>query len=409
MAATTTSETATARATPDALIVGAGPGGLTCARILQQGGWQVTVLDGETGPQARGQGGSLDLQTESGQWALARAGLSEQFAALTRPEGQSMRILDSTGAVLLSVAAEAAQDTGNGADAAAVPSGDPSDQPNPEIDRGQLRDLLLDSLAAGTVHWGERVTEVRVGAGGATVHTAAGEHRAELLIGADGAWSKVRRALAGNGTAEPEYSGISFVEGWLSDIEPASELAALVGDGSMSAAGVQQKIVVQRSAFGRARVTLQFRDALDWAERDGVDTGSDHAVRRYLHGRYAGWAGQLTELIDACDDGFTVRPVLALPVPHRWRHQRGVTLLGDAAHLMSPFTGMGANSAMLDGAELAIALLTTPDDPDAGLRRYEQRMFPRASAAAAAAREGLQRNFSDRGAAGVLAYFAQFA
>lgn len=387
-------------------IVGAGPGGLTCARILQQADWDVTVLDAEAGPEARGQGGSLDLQRESGQWALARAGLSERFAELARPEGQSMRILDADGRVLLAVTP---QQGPTGPDDAT----DSADQPNPEIDRGQLRELLLGSLADGTVRWGERVTAVLARSEGATLRTETGRRDAPLLVGADGAWSRVRRALAGNGAAEPEYSGVSFVEGWLSDIRPTSALAALIGDGSMSAAGVQQKIVVQRSAFGRARVTFQFRDALDWATREHLDLGSDSAVRRYLHRRYAGWADELTALIDQCDrgvdGGFAVRPVWALPVPHQWQHQRGITLLGDAAHLMSPFTGMGANSAMLDGAELALALIDTPEDQDTALRRYEARMFPRAAAAAAAAREGLQRNFSGRGAAGVLAYFAQFA
>jgi 2-polyprenyl-6-methoxyphenol hydroxylase-like FAD-dependent oxidoreductase len=119
-------------------VVGGGPGGLTCARILQRHGLAVTVYDRENGPDARDQGGTLDLHAEDGQVALREAGLLEDFFRLARPEGQEMRELDTAGKILRHHVPE------------------PDERFKPEIDRGQLRDLLLGSLQPGTVRWDGR-------------------------------------------------------------------------------------------------------------------------------------------------------------------------------------------------------------------------------------------------------------
>lgn len=78
-------------------IIGAGPGGLTLARILQQHGVQATVFEREAHAHERPQGGTLDLHVGSGQHAIECAGLSEAFMGIARYEDQGDRLYDKTG------------------------------------------------------------------------------------------------------------------------------------------------------------------------------------------------------------------------------------------------------------------------------------------------------------------------
>jgi 2-polyprenyl-6-methoxyphenol hydroxylase-like FAD-dependent oxidoreductase len=360
---------------PRIAIIGAGPGGLTCARILQRHGIAVTVHDLDASRTARDQGGTLDMHPDTGQHALHEAGLWDAFAALSRPEGEQMRLVDRHGQIVF--------------DAAPPQDG----QGNPEIDRGQLRDLLLDSLTPGSVHWGHRLTRAEpLGAGVHRLHFADGSTTdADLVVGADGAWSKVRRLLS---DATPVYTGVSFVETGFDDADhrhPA--LAALTGNGTMMALDNNQGFVAQRNSGGHIRTYVGMRTDEDW-HRHGLDLDLDldlddsQAVREALLKHFADWSEDLLGFITDTDAGYINRPLYALPVPHTWVHTLGVTLLGDAAHLMSPFSGMGANLAMRDGADLATALIEHPTIDDA-ITAYENILLPRSHEAAQGAAEGI--------------------
>ncbi|MFF3617455.1 FAD-dependent oxidoreductase [Streptomyces sp. NPDC002580] len=347
-------------------VVGAGPAGLTFARVLHRHDHPVTVLERDPAPDARPPGGTLDLHAGLGQLALDKAGLLAEFQALSRPEGQAMRILDTDGTVL--------RDWRPRAD----------DRANPEIDRGQLRDLLLGPV---DVQWGRGVTQVTPGTqDGVLVHFTDGRQESfDLVVGADGAWSRTRPALS---SVTPHYTGVTSVEASLDDIDTRHpDLARLIGDGSMAVYGVNRALVAQRNSGGHVRVYAQFRAPLDW--HSNLDLSDVEAVRSSLLALFDGWAAPVLEPLRRVT-AFVHRPLYVLPVSHTWTHVPGVTLLGDAAHLMPPL-GAGANLAMLEGAELAEAVATGPGDPDTAVRAFEEVMWARANRWAKITTTGLER------------------
>ncbi|MFD9467433.1 FAD-dependent oxidoreductase [Streptomyces sp. NPDC060027] len=340
-------------------IIGAGPGGLTCARILQRRGIAITVYDRDAGPEARNQGGTLDLHADNGQIALREAGLLEKFFKLARPEGQEMRQIDPRGTIT----------------SHQVPEAD--ELFKPEIDRGQLRDLLLDSLQPGTIQWGRALERVSGPVDGPRqLHFADGTIiETDLVIGADGAFSRVRPAVS---SAVPEYSGVSFLEAWFNDVENSHpEISALVGQGGAHAADGERGMFAQRNGGDHIRVYLIQRVPVDWISRSGLTIQDTDDLRALLLDRYADWSPSLLRMITDNDGPYTHRPIFALPVPHAWKHNPTVTLLGDAAHLMPPL-GVGVNLAMLDASELALALAESPTVGEA-IRTYEQTMLPRST------------------------------
>ncbi|MFD0125388.1 FAD-dependent oxidoreductase [Streptomyces virginiae] len=338
-------------------IIGAGLGGLTLARVLHVHGIPARVYEAEASPSARLQGGLLDIHDYNGQLALKAAGLMEEFHSIVLEGRQAMRVLDPDGTVLLDKA-----DDGTGG--------------RPEVQRGELRRILLDSLPAGTVRWGHKAGSIRaLGEGrhevqfddGSTVVTG-------LLVGADGAWSRVRPLLS---TAIPEYTGTSFVETYLFDADTRHPAAAkAVGGGMLMAAAPGREIFAHRETGDTLHTYVSLARPLDWFA--AIDFTDAAAATARIAREYDGWAPELTALITDADTGPVLRHQYALPTEHRWDRVPGVTLVGDAAHLAPP-NGEGANLAMLDGADLGQALAAHPDDIEAALTEYEQVMFPRSS------------------------------
>ncbi|MFI6846136.1 FAD-dependent monooxygenase [Kitasatospora sp. NBC_00085] len=339
-------------------IIGAGLGGLALARVLHVNGIDAVVYEREPSRGARGQGGMLDLHSGTGQRALREAGLIDRFHAIARREGQDLRLLEPDGTLLLQ------EDT-------------PDDAPleRPEVDRADLRNLLLDSLPEHAVRWGHAFEHADRG----LLHFTDGSSATcDLLVGADGACSRVRALLT---DARPVHTGQNVVELGIPDIDRTHpDLAAMVGRGNYWVLGNGQSLAAQRNGDGRVRIYLSFSTAEDWFASSGIPFDDPAVARVRLIDLFTGWDSRFTALIAACDDTVLPRSITTLPVGLTWPSTRGITLLGDAAHLMPP-VGQGANMALLDGALLGLALAAHPDDFPAAVEEYEREMFERTSAA----------------------------
>jgi len=158
-------------------IIGAGPSGLTLARLLEINNIDYMVYERDESPEPKfiNQGGTLDIHASSGQVALKEARLFDEFKSIARWDASRVFMQNPSGTVT-------------------AVFGDERDAP--EIDRLQLRKLLLDSIPTDKIRWGHRVKSIERG-DTASEHvisfvnsTSASGFRA--IVGADGAWSKVR-------------------------------------------------------------------------------------------------------------------------------------------------------------------------------------------------------------------------
>ncbi|KAF9048214.1 FAD/NAD(P)-binding domain-containing protein [Hymenopellis radicata] len=347
---------------PSIAIVGAGPSGLTFARILHQGGITPTLFELDASASARGQGGSLDIHEQTGQRAIAAAGLTAEFQKIVRPEGDTLRLADKTGFLHI--------DEEN------------PGQERPEVDRAQLRRMFIESLPAECIRWGSKVVSVAPESTGnkfaitlADGSTAGGF---DLVVGADGAWSRVTASSYGRDAVLlwDQQRRIPHDAPRHAHARRARNLLLLER---------QQGPV--RAAPGR-RERAHVRDvarAGDVAGGSGVPVSSGQAAVR--GGAFGDWSEANKNLVLLSGDDWIVeRKLVMLPVDHTWETRAGVTLLGDAAHVMTPFAGEG----------LAQEVLRSPGDLGTAVRAYERGMFGRMSKMAEETMQGMDIMFNDR-------------
>ncbi|MGX1322129.1 2-polyprenyl-6-methoxyphenol hydroxylase-like FAD-dependent oxidoreductase [Bradyrhizobium sp. USDA 377] len=325
----------------------------------------------------------LDIHDDSGQLALKAAGLFDEFRGLIHEGGQASRVLDQHAHVLLDE-----PDDGKGG--------------RPEVHRGALRRLLLDSLPAEAIQWGKKLTGVVTHGAGRheLTFTDGSSVSTNLLVGADGAWSKVRPRLS---NAEPKYVGTCFIEMYLHDADARHKATAeAVGGGGLFAVAPGQGIFAHREPGSTLHAYIALNRPAGWIA--GIDFSDGPTAAARIAAEFDGWAPALTALITAADTPPVLRMIHALPNQHRWERVAGVTLLGDAAHLMPP-AGEGANLAMLDGAELGKAIAARPDDIEAALASYEGAMFARSGSAAVGAHEILELCLGERAPSSLVEFF----
>jgi 2-polyprenyl-6-methoxyphenol hydroxylase-like FAD-dependent oxidoreductase len=362
-------------------IIGAGPGGLTLALILQRHGIMPIVYERELHDTNRESGGSLDIHEESGQRALKQAGLFERFQEIVRYEGEDFRLMDKSGKVYIDEITNQDQIGGR-----------------PEIDRGVLCDLLLDALDESCIKYGHKLERaVSLDDGMTELHFENGlKDTVHLLVGADGAFSPVRHLLS---DIKVEYSGLTMVELNILDVaEKHPDLAEFNRRGKMFALSDHKGILGQLGGDGRIKVYASFEAERDWLETCGIPFDQPTEAKRRLLELFSDWDDSLLNYIRYSDGVIRPRRIYMLPVGFKWERNPGVTLIGDAAHVMSPFAGEGVNLAMLDATELALALIKHRD-PGAAIDAYEEKMYQYSSEKARESDDNLKLCFSDDAAA----------
>ncbi|KXH30961.1 hypothetical protein CSAL01_07590 [Colletotrichum salicis] len=347
-------------------IIGAGPCGLTFASLLETNNIDYVVFekDIDSTPTPMHQGGTLDLHGPSAQQALRSAGLFEEFRKLARWDATKFVVQDPT----CTLKAEFGQD-----------------RDAPEIDRCQLRQLL-DSIPSHKVRWSHGVQAVDKGSDSGWIvkfTNGASASGFQLIVGADGAWSKLTMA-------KPEYSGKMFIETRLSHDNPSYSAALeLSGLGNMMASGHGRTVSVQQVSDRSYRVYVGLV-APENLTRTTLDMADTEATPQKLLSSpefFADFAPELRSFISDAEGPFRLWPLYRMPVSSvKWGRVPGVTLLGDAAHVSTPFLGEGVNMAMYDALKLAESIINHRDTSsneegkdasklEEAVKEYETEMF----------------------------------
>lgn len=373
-------------------IVGGGPGGLTLARLLQQQGVHVNVYERDADQYVRQQGATLDLHFESGLKALTEAGLMDAFHENFRPGAERVTIVDNQAAVQYTERDnEPLKDLDN-------------EYARPEIDRGPLRDLLIDSLHANTVVWDSKFTELKEnGKGWDLVFENGTTAYADLVIASDGANTKIRKYIT---DIQRIYSGVTIVEGNIYNaVVNAPQLWKLTNGGKIFAHWKGKTIVLSAKGEGSLSFYTITQETENWVKTSGIDFNNKEQVFNWFQERFSDWSQDWHEIFASDESYFIARPQYYFPMDQCWQTVPNLTIIGDAAH-QTPPSGDGVNLAMLDALELYEAFcLENHSTVNEAIASFENRMLSRTSLATQEALELIESMLSENSLEFILDFF----
>ncbi|KAF2516469.1 FAD-dependent oxidoreductase [Flavobacterium foetidum] len=376
-------------------IIGGGPGGLTLAKLLQLQNVNVKVYERDFDKNARIQGSPLDLHDESGLAAIRKAGLLNEFKNNFLPGADKTRITNEQAEIFFSD--HEINENENFGD----------EHFRPEIDRGALRKILLESLQPETVIWDSHFLAMEPQNDGWLLHFKNGSSvYADLVIGSDGANSKIRPYLT---DIKAFYSGITMLEGTIYDAAKAvPQIASLVNGGKIMAFGNTKNILMGQKGNGDLGFYASFKADKNWISENGLDYTDNKQILKWFRKEYPEWSNIWHELFANASIPFVPRPINCMPLDQSWQTIPNLTVIGDAAHVMPPFAGEGANMAMLDALELSESLTSENfESTQEAISSYETKMLQRASKAAQESLENGEKMHSKNALKTMLDFFQQ--
>jgi 2-polyprenyl-6-methoxyphenol hydroxylase-like FAD-dependent oxidoreductase len=324
-----------------ALIIGAGPGGLTAAIALSRVGVETTLF--ERAPELGQVGAGLGVQSNALR-ALMKIGVGDRLLD-AGTELRNQEIYDSGGRLLIQLP------QGEVADAFGTPA--------ISLLRADVQLALVGALDDGVLEMGAECVGVEQDPDGVTAHFADGRsERGAVLIGADGGRSVVRKHVYGDADAPPRYSGVTI---WRSVVQ----LDGVLPDDTA------------RGYLGSGRTFVMFpvgRQRIYWGigkrEPEG-GVNPTQGLHELLHDHLREFSEVAHQVVAATPEPEIIRTDIYDRDPEQTWVKGRVALLGDAAHMTTPFVGQGAGISMEDGVRIAKELALTD-----GLR--DQRMLQNA-------------------------------
>ncbi|KAF2813022.1 FAD/NAD(P)-binding domain-containing protein [Mytilinidion resinicola] len=361
---------------PRIAIVGGGPAGLTTAVLLHKDSIPFTIFELRQKPtdeELAKPSGMLDLHEESGIAALRECGLFDDFQKLTGECTEAQKVADKDGNILY-------RDEGEKSE-------------RPEISRHNLTKLLISHIPAAQITWGRKLLAATSSIT-ASRHTEIeldfgphGKQTFDLVIGADGAWSSVRKLLTG---VKPRYEGRQNITLTIREVtKKYPHLSDLVGTGTFASLGGRHGVMSQRGPQDSARIYIFLTiDEENFATKSGLASQTATAAKERILSDSAligAWGPVIKELVTvACKEEtgdnpgamVDIKPLYVLPVDNAWEHRTGATIIGDASHLMGPWAGEGVNLAMWDSLLLAHAIVKAHETAGKDATAFQRALDP---------------------------------